>query len=133
MCDIDYFKKFNDTYEHPAGDDCLKTVARIIQKNARRPSDVVVRYGGEEFAVILTDTNSNDAVTVARAIKKAIEQLQIPHTASLIKPIVSVSFGVATMIPKQHHGPDRIILLADKALYHSKNKGRDRIQALENS
>lgn len=131
ICDIDYFKKYNDTYGHHEGDDCLKMVARAIRDNTRRPSDIAARYGGEEFALILSDTNSVGAVTVAENIKNAIKQLGIPHSASLAKPIVSASFGVATIIPEQTQKSDVLIRMADKALYQSKEKGRDRIRQFQ--
>ena len=130
MCDLDYFKYYNDTYGHQAGDDCLKSVAHAIQAVIKRPSDAAARYGGEEFALILSNTDSAGAVAVAREIREAVERLGIPHAASPIKDTVSLSCGVATIIPDREHRPETIIRLADQALYQSKNQGRDRVRAL---
>ncbi len=127
MCDIDYFKKFNDTYGHQAGDDCLKMVAKAIKMEVKRPSDIAARYGGEEFVLLLPDTESNGALVIADHIGGAVENLNIRHSASLIKSIVSLSFGVATINPDPTHDSSDLILAADKALYLSKNSGRDRI------
>ncbi len=127
MCDIDFFKTYNDTYGHSAGDTCLRTVAQTLGNSIKRPADRAFRYGGEEFVILLPGTDSKGALAVADRIKTQIEQLGIDHTASLVKPIVSMSFGIATMIPDQIHKPVEILLLADKSLYRSKNEGRDRI------
>lgn len=127
MCDIDYFKAFNDTYGHSAGDDCLKTVAQAMVASIKRTADKAFRYGGEEFALLLPETDSKGALAVAERIQEKIKQLGIPHSGSLVKPTVSISFGAATMIPEPVHSAVEILLFADKALYKSKNGGRDQI------
>ncbi|MGA1411227.1 MAG: ABC transporter substrate binding protein [Prochlorotrichaceae cyanobacterium] len=128
MCDIDFFKQYNDTYGHLVGDDCLRKVSKAIQDNVKRPSDIASRYGGEEFIIILTETDIGGAVKVALEIKNSVEYLGIEHLASKVKPIVSLSFGVATMTPDSTQEPEMLISLADNALYQSKEQGRDQIQ-----
>lgn len=130
MCDIDFFKKYNDTYGHLAGDDCIKIVAKTIQQNCKRISDVAARYGGEEFCVILPDTSPEVAVQIAESIRKGIESRNITHETSEIKNIISVSIGVASIIPDMHTTPSLLISLSDKALYGSKHNGRDRVTLL---
>jgi diguanylate cyclase (GGDEF)-like protein len=127
MCDVDCFKEYNDTYGHQAGDECPQQVAQALREHARRPFDVAARYGGEEFAIILPDTHAPGAVSVAEEIRKAIETLAIPHAASAVKPVVSLSFGVAAMTPDQENELAALITAADRALYHSKEQGRDRV------
>nr|MDU9044037.1 diguanylate cyclase [Candidatus Electrothrix aestuarii] len=127
MCDIDYFKKYNDTYGHHEGDQCLKRVAQAIQENLKRSFDTAVRYGGEEFAIILSETDSEGATTVARSIQNNIAKLDLPHSASKANSAVSMSYGVATVVPDQGSSPDTLICLADNALYQSKEKGRNMI------
>jgi diguanylate cyclase (GGDEF)-like protein len=127
MCDIDYFKKFNDTYGHLAGDDCIRSVANTIQKQCKRVSDIAARYGGEEFAVILPNTSSHDALLLAEAIRRGVEQEKIPHRASTINDIVTLSIGVTSMIPDLDTTPSTVVALADKALYESKLDGRNQV------
>uniref|UniRef100_A0A7C4Y636 Diguanylate cyclase n=1 Tax=candidate division WOR-3 bacterium TaxID=2052148 RepID=A0A7C4Y636_UNCW3 len=124
IIDIDYFKNFNDTYGHLKGDDCLKTVAKVLSKTIKRPSDIVARYGGEEFAVILPDTNEENAVKLAEDMRIGIENLNITHISSEIK-ILTISLGVASVIPNQNLEMSFLILLADRALYDAKNNGRN--------
>jgi diguanylate cyclase (GGDEF)-like protein len=127
ICDIDYFKRYNDTYGHLAGDDCIKAVADTIHQHSKRVSDVAARYGGEEFAVILPNTGAEDAQTIAETIRHAIELLKLPHGSSSVKSVVSISIGVGTMTPSIHTKPSKLIGLADEALYESKSGGRDRV------
>jgi len=127
MCDIDYFKNYNDVYGHLAGDDCIKQVTQVIKQHAKRSCEIASRYGGEEFSIILTETNSDEAITLAQSIRSDIEQLSIPHSGSSIKPTVTLSLGVATLIPTREKSSDSIILLADKALYQSKENGRNQV------
>ncbi len=126
LCDIDYFKMYNDTYGHLAGDDCIRSVADTIRLHCRRVSDLAARYGGEEFGLILPNAGPAEALSVAESIRREIESKQIPHAGSPLKEIVSISIGVATMVPEKDTLPSMIISLADKALYESKNSGRDR-------
>lgn len=125
ICDIDFFKPYNDTYGHQTGDDCLKEVARTIQTSVFRPGDVVARYGGEEFVLILPDTNLKGAKEVAERARTAVEALKIPHQGSKISSHVTLSLGAATVIPDQNGSPHSLVELADQALYEAKKGGRN--------
>ncbi|MEO0988126.1 MAG: diguanylate cyclase [Cyanobacteria bacterium J06639_14] len=125
LLDLDDFKRFNDTYGHQCGDDCLVSVARTIQKIVHRPSDLVARYGGEEFAVVLVNTNLKGACKVAERIWQAIQALKIPHKSSRISPYVTASLGVSAIIPPQNRQPNLLIRQADEALYAAKQSGRN--------
>lgn len=127
MCDIDYFKKYNDAYGHLEGDSCLRMVAEAINKCCKRPADLAARYGGEEFTVVLPDTNLEGAKLVAESIRTGIIGLGIEHYDSPEKK-VTVSIGAASVIP--HHGgnPAELARSADSALYQAKNNGRNRIE-----
>ncbi|MBD2565466.1 diguanylate cyclase [Nostoc linckia FACHB-391] len=126
LCDIDYFKQYNDTYGHAAGDDCLRLVAQAFQQTVKRSTDLAARYGGEEFVVILPNTDSDGAFQVAQEIHQAIQQLNISHTASAVKPHITLSIGIATMIPTSDIVSLDLIKAADRALYQAKTQGRDR-------
>ena len=128
MFDIDYFKAYNDTYGHLSGDKCLKKVAETIKSTVNRPMDLLARYGGEEFAVILPDTDPKGASIVAEALRASIESLKIPHANSKISEFVTISVGVATMIPTPSTKVEILIELADNALYQAKKEGRNRIE-----
>jgi diguanylate cyclase (GGDEF)-like protein len=128
LCDIDYFKQFNDTYGHQGGDDCLRRVAQVLATAARRPSDLSARYGGEEFAVLLPNTSLPGAVEVAKVMQTHIQSLQIPHRNSMISQYVTASFGVASLIPSQGTAPEDLLTQVDQALYQAKVAGRDCIQ-----
>lgn len=125
MCDIDFFKAYNDNYGHLAGDFCLQQVANAIGRAVSRSADLVARYGGEEFAVILPNTDADGAVRVAEQIGQQVKQLQIAH-ASSPRSYVSVSLGVATTIPTAESSPSDLVAAADRALYQAKRTGRDR-------
>lgn len=127
MCDIDYFKNYNDTYGHQMGDDCLRGIAKIIKQHSRRASDIAARYGGEEFIVLLPHCTVEEARHVAEKIRADVENSRIPHMASRIKNIISLSLGVSAMVPPKSGNPAVLVSLADKALYDSKNTGRDRV------
>ncbi len=131
ICDIDFFKQYNDTYGHLAGDDCIKIVANAIQQNCRRATDVAARYGGEEFGIILPGASPEDACRIAESIHKGIELQNIAHESSTIKNIISISIGIASIIPDAHTTPASLIAIADKALYVSKSSGRDRVTLLQ--
>lgn len=126
LFDVDYFKRFNDTYGHPAGDHCLRHVAWAAQRAIQRSSDLVARYGGEEFVVILPNTNLEGAVVVVEQIRQQIRSLSIPHGQSEMSPFVTVSAGISTMIPRPHSDPSILVQQADQALYSAKQQGRDR-------
>jgi two-component system, cell cycle response regulator len=127
FCDVDYFKSYNDAYGHLAGDRCLESVASAIRSSIRRPEDLVARYGGEEFAVILPHTSSIGAGEVAKIIQANIKQLEIPHTSSSIHPYITLSMGIATLIPTEDLSTSDLVNAADQALYWAKIEGRDRI------
>ncbi|WP_421656321.1 diguanylate cyclase domain-containing protein [Leptothermofonsia sp. ETS-13] len=127
LCDVDCFKAYNDTYGHQSGDDCLRTIARVLQAAAKRPADVVARYGGEEFAIILPNTPQEGAVQVAEEIRTGIKRLQMEHKGSSVSLFVTLSLGVATIVPQLTLIPDCLVAAADKALYRAKTEGRDRI------
>lgn len=127
ICDIDYFKKYNDEFGHPAGDACLKKVAQALNRCAQRPADLVARYGGEEFAVILPATDAEGAYHVARSIRQEICSLCIHHPKSCVSDVITVSQGVAEFFPAQKEDYEELISLADQALYEAKENGRNQI------
>ena len=131
LCDVDYFKLYNDTYGHQAGDDCLKQVAQAISRSIKRPADLVARYGGEEFAVILPNTDEDGAICLAEMIREAVKALQIPHRASEVSNRVTLSLGVATVVPLPKTKPSKLIAIADQRLYLAKKQGRDCVIAQE--
>jgi diguanylate cyclase (GGDEF)-like protein len=127
LCDVDYFKRYNDTYGHPAGDQCLRMVAKVLTQAARRSTDLVARYGGEEFAILLPATKSQSAAQIAQNIQANLLMRQWPHATSCISPFVSLSIGIASIIPTPSMSADILIQLADEALYEAKVQGRNRI------
>ncbi|MCS6814647.1 MAG: PleD family two-component system response regulator [Cyanobacteria bacterium] len=127
LCDIDLFKLYNDTYGHQMGDTCLQQVAQVIHNSARRPADLVARYGGEEFAVILPNTTADHARCVAESIRQQVEALKIPHCSSVVQPYVTLSLGVAGIVPTLGTAPYTLISLSDRALYLAKQAGRNRV------
>lgn len=126
MCDVDHFKRFNDAYGHQEGDECLKRVADAIGQALHRPADLVCRYGGEEFAVLLPNTDLSGAMEMAEAIESSIRSLQIPHRDSDVCSCVTLSMGVACQSPAQEEGAAGLVAQADQALYQSKAQGRNR-------
>ncbi len=127
LCDIDFFKIYNDTYGHQAGDICLQQVAGAIRLAVKRSGDLVARYGGEEFAVILPNTSTIGALHIAESIRSMVKSLEIVHLESSVCPYVSLSLGVCTMIPRSDISPANLIAAADEALYRAKDQGRDRV------
>lgn len=125
LIDVDYFKRYNDTYGHLAGDDCLRQVAQTIRQAIRRPADLAARYGGEEFVVLLPSTGVEGATRVAKAIQTAIQQLQIQHEASSVSAYITVSLGIGTTIPSEKYWPEALVAIADEALYEAKSRGRN--------
>lgn len=126
--DIDYFKKYNDTYGHLQGDECLKKIALKVKEIIKRETDTFARYGGEEFVVILPNTNSSGAVKIAEEIRLGILDLNILHETSSINSFVTISLGVATVLRDSISSPEQIISLADVALYNAKEEGRNRVK-----
>ena len=127
LCDIDFFKRYNDTYGHLKGDDALKSVAQTLQAVLKRSMDLAARFGGEEFAIILPNTDIEGAISVAEDVKKAVEELQIEHSASNAGPFVTCSYGVAALTPVGDKTFKILIDMADKALYKAKAGGRNQI------
>ncbi len=125
LCDIDYFKNYNDTYGHPAGDGCLFQVARVMRCQVKRPSDLVARYGGEEFVIVLPNTDSVGATQIVEDIRKKLMAFNIPHKKSPVADRVTLSFGVATIIPQSCQSPQILVDKADQALYQAKENGRN--------
>ncbi len=126
MADVDHFKNFNDRYGHQAGDECLKSVARVLQTSAQRAGDLAARYGGEEFALILPGTDAAAAQRLAESVRAAIEALAIPHESSPAG-MVTVSIGVAAMAADTGQIGEHLLHSADKALYQAKHDGRNRV------
>jgi diguanylate cyclase (GGDEF)-like protein/PAS domain S-box-containing protein len=125
FCDVDFFKLYNDTYGHQAGDECLCTVAQCLHEIAKRPRDLVARYGGEEFAVILPNTPQAGAIIVAQRIQAGIKALDIDHKTSKVNQQVTLSMGIATIIPIPNLLPTQLTAAADHALYKAKSNGRN--------
>ena len=123
MLDLDHFKNVNDTHGHLAGDLCLKTIANSIYNIVKRPPDLVCRYGGEEIAIILPDTDHKGAMVIAERIRHHIENLQIKFSGKTIP--ITTSLGVASFVPNNNKTTNLLIELADKALYQAKYDGRN--------
>jgi diguanylate cyclase (GGDEF)-like protein/PAS domain S-box-containing protein len=130
MIDIDHFKSFNDTYGHLSGDECIKSVAQVLNSSVNRPGDLAARFGGEEFVVMLPDTEPDGALKVARLIRDTIEALQITHGGSPDNKYVTVSLGVATISPELKNDSKELVFAADQALYEAKENGRNRVSAV---
>ena len=130
IADVDYFKNYNDRYGHKAGDLCLKQIAQTINSSLKRAGDLVCRYGGEEFAIILPDTDSYGAVHLAETIREQIQQLNIIHESSSVSGVITLSLGIATTMATRASQPDMMIKAADRALYQAKQQGRDRYRFL---
>jgi diguanylate cyclase (GGDEF)-like protein len=131
VCDVDWFKAYNDRYGHVAGDACLRSIADVLTSTARRNTDLAARYGGEEFVVIFPGLPRGRAITIARTLRHDVEHLEIEHDESPVG-CVTISIGVATMTPRPGDGsasdPIEILEAADRALYDAKRKGRNRIE-----
>jgi adenylate cyclase len=129
LIDIDFFKYYNDTYGHPAGDDCLVKVAAVLRSEVKRPTDLVARYGGEEFAVILPNTPIAGAVQIANAMRVKLHEVKIPHQRSQVSAHVTMSMGLVCGIPISQISLNQLLNATDKALYKAKKAGRDRVIA----
>ncbi|MBK9218370.1 MAG: diguanylate cyclase [Uliginosibacterium sp.] len=129
MCDVDYFKQYNDLYGHQAGDECLIAVARVLQSRVKRPADVAARYGGEEFAIVLPDTDKDGAISVAETVREGIAELKMRHEGAKIG-MLSISIGVASVIAtREGSAAEMLLAAADAALYAAKQKGRNRVES----
>ena len=125
MCDLDYFKNYNDTYGHQAGDICLKKVGQAIKKVLNRPGDLAARYGGEEFVVLLPNTGPRGSLRVAKAMQNAVAELEIPHQTSLVAKYLTISLGVANTEFGIALDDQLLVAAADQGLYLAKDKGRN--------
>lgn len=133
MVDIDFFKEYNDLYGHLAGDEVLKTISVILEKNVKRNSDIVARFGGDEFIILLSNTDSNGAIQVADTIVAAINDGQIIHEGSSISQYLTLSIGCATMIPQADSSPSQLIEKSDLCLFMAKKSGRNGVHATNDS
>lgn len=128
LADIDHFKPYNDFYGHPAGDSCLVQVAQALERESLRPSDLAARFGGEEFTLLLPETDLPGALLVAERIQAHIRKLAILHANSAVAPMVTLSLGVASLIAAPDMSADQLIQEADERLYEAKQKGRNQIR-----
>jgi len=127
MCDVDYFKRYNDTYGHCIGDKCLQRIAKAISHAIKRPADLVARYGGEEFLVVLPSTNAEGAMKVAFSIRSEIRMLRIIHATSPVDRYITLSMGIASVVPTPDISSDSLLTLTDDSLYEAKLQGRNHI------
>ena len=125
LTDVDFFKAYNDTYGHQAGDECLKRIALALQLACQRPADLAARYGGEEFVLVLPATDAPGADKVAQLLAAAVDRLAIPHAKSQVHATVTLSQGVVTAVPGPDTVPEELIEHADQALYQAKQQGRN--------
>jgi two-component system, cell cycle response regulator len=125
LCDVDYFKRYNDFYGHQAGDYCLIQVAQAIAHAIKRPADLVARYGGEEFVILLPNTESTGAIEVAELIQQRIKTLALVHAESEVSTQVTLSLGITTLIPQTETTALSVLTEADQALYQAKQMGRN--------
>jgi diguanylate cyclase (GGDEF)-like protein len=126
--DVDYFKNYNDSYGHLAGDRCLYLIAQILDGSLGRSTDMAFRYGGEEFVILLPESAKEEALKTANMLLLEIEAEAIPHCQSLVKNCVTVSMGVSCTIPSPETSADQLIQDADTALYQAKENGRNQVQ-----
>jgi len=130
MIDIDYFKQYNDKFGHIKGDECLSSIADCLQKNLNRSTDFVGRYGGEEFCIIMPDTDINGAIKLAEKIRAKVKELKILNPVSEEYKFLTISVGVASTVPTNKDTNMDLIYTSDKALYMAKTEGRDTVRAL---
>ncbi|NDV18933.1 diguanylate cyclase [Pseudodesulfovibrio sp. JC047] len=131
MIDIDHFKRYNDALGHLRGDECLCSVGHILSRSARRPSDLVARFGGEEFVIVLPNTGSLGAKKVADTIHDTLARRHLDHPNSTVRPWVTVSIGIAASIPTCTNAPEALLQAADTALYSAKKAGRNRTSVIQ--
>ena len=127
ILDLDFFKPYNDTNGHPAGDECLRQAAQVLSGALGRAGDLVARYGGEEFVALLPGMAAEDALALAERLRVGVEALRLPHNASAVSPVVTLSAGLATVVPEEGRAPDVLVAAADRALYEAKRQGRNRV------
>ncbi len=131
LMDVDYFKQYNDTYGHSAGDECLRKIAQSLSHSLKRPGDCAARIGGEEFAILLPETDTLGAAIIADRIRLDIEALNIPHAGSKEIGHVTVSAGVATCTPTEEMERQALLNAADEMLYQAKKRGRNQVLGRE--
>lgn len=131
FCDLDAFKPYNDTLGHVQGDDCLRRIGALLRDACHRPRDRATRYGGEEFALILPNTPKSGAMTFARAIRRMLAGVALPHPASPVGALVTLTGGITTCVPDAHTTAEGMVMRADQALYAAKAQGRDRFFSFE--
>lgn len=131
LCDIDYFKRYNDHLGHAAGDDCLRRIGALMRQICRRPGDHAARYGGEEFALILADTPKSGALTLARTLGRLLAVNALPHPDSDAAPYVTLSGGLTTCLPGRSSTIAEMLKRADEVLYLAKANGRNRYYSFE--
>jgi len=131
FADIDSFKPFNDCYGHQTGDEALKRVAEVLANFGRRPLDMAARFGGEEFAVVLFDTDCEQGRRIAEQVRSRVRELAIPHAESPVAPVLTISIGVACLQPELQRDPTALFQMADQALYMAKNDGGDRVHVVD--
>lgn len=129
VLDVDHFKLYNDTLGHAAGDVCLQKVAQALQDHAARPTDLAARYGGEEFVLLFAETPAENAARLAEMIRAAVAALEIPNPRSTTSAWLTVSVGVATIVPTQLDAIDNLFVCADRAMYAAKAGGRNRVES----
>jgi diguanylate cyclase (GGDEF)-like protein len=128
IADVDYFKQFNDNYGHAKGDRVLISIASEIRRNLKRPYDLVSRYGGEEFGIVLPKTSADKACQLCEIIRQAVERLSIIHEFSSVSKKITISIGGATVIPKQDMDMSTLVEKADRQLFEAKTNGRNRVE-----
>jgi diguanylate cyclase (GGDEF)-like protein len=131
IADVDYFKQFNDNYGHAKGDQVLIALANEIKLNLKRPYDLVSRYGGEEFGIVLPKISPDKAYQLCETIRIAVERLNIAHEFSLVSKKITISIGGTTLIPQKYLDLSTIVEKADLQLFEAKNKGRNRVEWTE--
>lgn len=130
MCDVDMFKLYNDAHGHLAGDLCLKKVAAVLTESLKRPADLAARFGGEEFVLVLPDTDQAGALLVAENCRLKVQALGLASPHAVDSGVVTISIGVGTMVPDRNLNCDDLVDLADRALYAAKSAGRNRVVGL---
>jgi diguanylate cyclase (GGDEF)-like protein len=131
MADIDCFKDYNDTYGHLAGDECLRAVASSLAGVLKRPGDLAARFGGEEFVMVLEETDLTGGLHLAEAMRTAVKDLGLEHNGSSVCPVVTITLGVASTVPKAGSSAENLLCLADRKLYEAKLAGRDRVLGIQ--
>lgn len=131
MCDVDHFKSYNDALGHVRGDACLREIGTVLREACRRPGDIAVRYGGEEFVMILPGTPRSGAMTFARGLLRLLSSRAIPHPRSAVAAHVTVSGGLTTCVPDATTSAEDLVQRADEALYAAKAQGRNRFFSFE--